>query len=81
MTTKTTHKGPRGAKLHIDPSRYYPDDPGQDTPAQVEYHGEWGSYHCVVDTGEIGDGDKLPADVLRWLESDTIVDAVESIYC
>ena len=30
---KETLQGPLGAKLHLDQSKFYPDDPGQDTPA------------------------------------------------
>ena len=79
MPTNTTLKGPRGALLHLDSSRIIPDDPGADTPALVEYRGNWGTYWCASETGEC-DGFDLPDSVLAWLNSDEVANAVEAMF-
>jgi len=77
---KETLEGPCGSKLHLDSTKFHPDDPGQDSPALVEYKGQYGTYHCAVDACEIGDGLELPGDVLDWLCSPSVEDSVERIF-
>ncbi len=72
-------RGPLGAVLHLDPDEIFPDDPGNGTPALVEWRDQWGTYWCVSETGDI-DGDTVPDSILRWLNSDKISNEVESLY-
>ena len=76
---KQTLNGPRGAKLHIDPSQVFHDDPGAGTPALVEYKRHFGSYWCVCDTADC-DGITVPQDVINWLDGPECEAAVESLY-
>lgn len=74
---KLTLNGPQGVKLHLDSTQIFPDDPGNGTPALVEWRGETGTYWCSADTGECGDR-MLPESICRWLNSDKVVDQVEA---
>ncbi len=76
---KETLYGPQRAKLHLDQSRWHPNDPGADTPALVEYKGKWATYHCALGEGEC-DGERLPQIVIDWLNSEKVFDKVEDIY-
>lgn len=75
---KFTLDGPSGAKLHIDESQAFEDDPGNGTPALVEWRGNYGTYWCCSEEGECG-GVRLPKSVLNWLDSPKVVEAVEAI--
>lgn len=76
---QTIHYQPRPSlKLILDASEIIPDDPGQGTPAIVEWkcHDEdgrtvtaSGTYWCVSDQGEDMDGNRLPDGGSRWLHS------------
>jgi len=70
--------GPQGVKLHLDPAKWHPEDPGQDTPALVEYKGAWGTYALASEAGEV-DGVRLPTSVHRWLNTQPITTAVERL--
>ena len=66
-------EGPQGVVLELDRSKYYPDDPGQDTPAIVAYKGGTSTYHCCMDHGYVessrtGDID-IPRAAMKWLEA------------
>lgn len=75
-----TLKGPKGIRLHLDRSKFYPDDPGQDTPALVEYKNSFSTYSFVTDMGETVDGVVIPAVCLEWLDSDDIQEQVEKVF-
>lgn len=75
---KFTISGPAGAKLHIDESQAFAKDPGNGTPALVEWRGSFGTFWCVEAEGYVDDVN-LPASVMRWLRSKRVEDAVESI--
>jgi hypothetical protein len=74
--------GPNGIRLHLDSSKIIPDDPGQDTPAMVEYKGRWGTYDCVADTGVMDHGEStimvLNTPVHNWLTAR--LDEVEKMH-
>jgi hypothetical protein len=69
---RVTISGPRGVTVALDPKRYFPDDPGADTPAMVYYAGGGSTYWCAADQGEVDRGDceiRLPDEVCEWLHS------------
>jgi hypothetical protein len=73
MTIQTFKRG--GYTLTLDSSEIVPGNPGEGTPAMVEGpKGTSGTFFCVIDTGEMIDGDyshPVPAGILKWLESMT----------
>lgn len=70
----------KGWTLEIDENQIVKDDPGAGTPLLVVSPKRLtGSYHCVVDTGEIGCEAPVPADVLKWLESPAVLAEVERV--
>lgn len=76
---KKTLTGPRGIKLILDSGEIYPDDPGNGTPAMVEYNKHFGSYSCVSETYDC-DGITIPDECYDWLNSEPIVNEVENLY-
>lgn len=66
-----------GYTLILDSDEIIPNDPGAGTPAMVEGpKGTSGTFFCVIDTGEMIDGDyahQIPASVVAWLSSMTNV--------
>ena len=77
-------KGPSGVKLILDQSQIFPDDPGNGTPALVEYKRGYkiytGIYWCCADTGDC-DGMPLPDSVMEWLNSEKIESEVSALGC
>ena len=76
-------QGPQGIKLILDPKEYFPDDPGQGTPAMVEYKGGYATYECAVNEGYVdhSQGDiKIPQSLLNWLSSKKIENEIELMY-
>ena len=76
--------GPRNIKLELDSAEIYPDDPGQGTPAMVEYKGGVGTLNCVEGEGYVDGGRKgdisVPQECMDWLASDKVQDEVEAMY-
>ena len=75
---KKTLRGPKGVRLILDQSQVFPDDPGNGTPAIVEYKKHTGTYWCCADTGDC-DGEPLPDEVLDWLNSEKVQNEIEAL--
>ena len=77
-------KGPDGIVLELDSSQIFPDDPGQGTPAMVEYKGGYATFNCAQSTGVVDGGRKgdiqLPDECVEWLDSDEVESQVEEMY-
>jgi len=75
---KTILTGPYGVKLILDPEEIDLDDPGQGTPALVEFKGGFASYNCAVGEGEVDRGGSIisiPEKSVTWLdEQSPIID-------
>lgn len=76
--------GPHGVTLELDSKEIYPDDPGQGTPAMVEYDGGIGSLTCVENEGCVCCDRRgeipLPHKSLQWLDSEDVQTQVEAMY-
>jgi hypothetical protein len=82
MAVKKTLRGPNGVKLILDSSQYFPNDPGNGTPALVEYKGGISTFECARNEGEVDAGEmiQLPQSVLDWLWSDEVDKQVDAVY-
>lgn len=81
---KTLEHKPSGTKLVLDSSEIYPDDPGNGTPALVEFRRGCATYNYATSVGHVyternGDID-LPQDALDWLDSESIGNEIEAMY-
>lgn len=85
MATKTLICPPNPRwKVVLDQSQVYEDDPGQGTPAMVYGPNDSsGTYFAAVDTGEIICGtndEKIPGNVMRWLETTVSAEVDSFLY-
>jgi len=83
LKAKKTLRGPGGIKLVLDPAEVFPDDPGQGTPALVEYKGGTATFWCAQGEGYVDsrNGDiPLTEAQSQWLHSDEIEAAVAELY-
>lgn len=73
-----------GVQLVLDSSEIFPEDPGNGTPAIVEYQGGTSTLNCALGTSAVHhhrDGDiDLPPDALEWLGSQAVDAEVEAMY-
>jgi len=78
---KRIYRGPKGVTVILDPKEIVPNDPGQGTPAMVNYRGMSATYTCAVNAGEVeyqGRTVELPQDVIEWL--DELQEFVDKFY-
>ena len=75
--TKKTLQGPNGLRILLNSCEIFPNDPGNGTPAMVQFFGYSSTYWCAADTGELLGTDRWGNDdvrdltprQLRWLQS------------
>lgn len=71
-----------GIEIVLDASQIFPGDPGMGTPAIVKKGRHTATFHCALDTGELGLGDyTLTKEESDWLASkESEVDAFMEEY-
>lgn len=87
MAMRKTLTGPQGWSVTLDAAEIFPDDPGNGTPVMVyaPFHRGSGTFGRATDTGEVDDARtggiiEIPERVLRWLEGDTVGEAIDNLF-
>lgn len=77
---KRTLVGPHGIKLILDSSEINLDNPGDGTPALVNYKGGSASFNCAIGEGEVdamGRIIQIPQEAIDWLnDQESQIDAM-----
>lgn len=60
-------RGPQGVKLTLDPTEFFPDDPGNGVPASVTLRGHHSPFWWALGEGDC-DGELLTRDQVTWLQ-------------